>query len=103
MGNGTISQKKMVKEISAAFKNSGFSVYIAGRGLKRQHFDNIQTAPYFDFQKLLSQSALYINHGGQNSVIDGLINGVPQLNCAGKVLLSLGGAGNIIKSLEEFD
>lgn len=155
MGNGTISQKKMVKEIFAAFKNSGFSVYIAGRGLKRQHFDNIQTAPYFYFQKLLSQSALYINHGGQNSVIDGLINGVPQLICAGKVferkynagsivkigagleipykeftgcnikavadkiisqgeyqknamktdkvLLSLGGAGNIIKSLEEFD
>lgn len=155
MGNGTISQKKMVKEISAAFKNSGFSVYIAGRGLKRQHFDNIQTAPYFDFQKLFSQSALYINHGGQNSVIDGLIYGVPQLICAGKVferkynaesivkigagleipykeftgcnikaaadkiisqgeyqknamktgkvLLSLGGAGNIIKSLEKFD
>lgn len=97
MGNGTISQKKMVREISAAFKNSGFSVYIAGKGLNRQFFDNIQTAPYFDFQKLLPQSVLYINHGGQNSVIDGLIYGVPQLICAGKVFERKYNAGSIVK------
>ena len=97
MGNGTISQKKMVKEISAAFKNSCFSVYIAGKGLKKQCFDNIQTASYFDFQKLLPKSALYINHGGQNSVIDGLIYGVPQLICAGKVFERKYNAGSIAK------
>ena len=97
MGNGTISQKKMVREISAAFKNSGYSVYIAGRELKRQRIDNIQTAPYFDFQKLLPQSVLYINHGGQNSVIDGLIYGVPQLICAGKVFERKYNAGSIVK------
>lgn len=97
MGNGTISQKKMVREISAAFKNSGYSVYISGRELKRQHIENIQTAPYFDFQKLLPQSVLYINHGGQNSVIDGLIYGVPQLICAGKVFERKYNAGSIVK------
>ena len=97
MGNGTISQKKMVKEISAAFKNSGFSVYIAGKGLKKQRFDNIQTAPYFDFQKLLPQSVLYINHDGQNSVIDGLIYGVPQMICAGKVFERKYNAQSIVK------
>ncbi len=98
MGNGTISQKKMVKEISAAFKNSSFFVYIAGRGLKKQCFDNIRTAPYFDFQKLLPQSVLYINHGGQNSVIDGLIYGVPQLICAGKVFERKYNAQSIVKT-----
>ena len=97
MGNGTISQKKMVREISAAFKNSGYSVYIAGKGLEWQRFNNIQTAPYFDFQKLLPQSVLYINHGGQNSVIDGLIYGVPQLICAGKVFERKYNAGSIVK------
>lgn len=109
MGNGTISQREMVKQVSAAFKNSTFSVYIAGKGLKRQHTDNIQTAPYFDFQKLLPQSVLYINHGGQNSVIDGLIYGVPQLICAGKVFERKYNAQSIVKigagleiSYEEF-
>lgn len=97
MGNGTISQKKMVREISADFKNSGYSVYIAGKGLNKQRIDNIQTAPYFDFQKLLPQSVLYINHGGQNSVIDGLIYGVPQLICAGKVFERKYNAGSIVK------
>lgn len=97
MGSGTISQKKMVKEISVAFKGSAFSVYIAGKGLKRQCFDNIRTAPCFDFQKLLPQSVLFINHGGQNSVIDGLIYGVPQLICAGKVFERRYNAGSIVK------
>lgn len=97
MGNGTISQKKMVSEISSAFKNSRYSVYIAGKGLERQRFNNIQTAPYFDFQKLLPQSVLYINHGGQNSVIDGLIYDVPQLICAGKVFERKYNAGSIVK------
>lgn len=97
MGSGTISQKKMVKEISSAFKGSGFSVYIAGKGLKRQCFDNIRTAPRFNFQKLLPQSVLFINHGGQNSVIDGLIYGVPQLICAGKVFERKYNAGSIVK------
>ena len=97
MGNGTISQKKMVKEISAAFKNSSFAVYIAGKGLKKQRFENIQTAPYFDFQKLLPQSVLYINHGGQNSVSCGLIYGVPQLICAGKVFERKYNARSIVK------
>lgn len=97
MGNGTISQKKMVREISEAFRNDGFSIYIAGKGLKKRCFDNIQTAPYFDFNQLLPQSILYINHGGQNSVIDGLIYGVPQLICAGKVFERRYNAGSIVK------
>lgn len=35
MGNGTISQKKMVREISEAFRNDSFSIYIAGKALKK--------------------------------------------------------------------
>lgn len=97
MGNGTISQKKMIREVSTAFKNSGFSVYIAGKGLKRQNFGNIQTAPYYHFQELLPQSVLYINHGGQNSVTDGLIYGVPQLICPGKVFERKYNAQSMVK------
>ncbi|WP_310602005.1 glycosyltransferase [Anaerosporobacter sp.] len=85
MGNGTISQKKMVTEIKTAFQNSNYHVYIAGMGLNEEHFDTIHIAPYFDFKSLLPEALLFINHGGQNSIIDGLIYGVPQLICPGKV------------------
>lgn len=40
---------------------------------------------------------MYINHGGQNSVIDGLIYGVPQLICAGKVFERKYNAQSIVK------
>lgn len=86
MGNGTISQKKMVRETVSAFRDSAYSVYIAGRGLpQRQIGANIHIAARFDFQALLPQSALFLHHGGQNSMIDALVHGVPQLVCPGKV------------------
>lgn len=97
MGNGTISQKKMLKEIISAFKDCKYSVYIAGKGLKAQALDNIKIAPYFDFQALLPDSLLFINHGGQNSMVDGLIFGVPQLICAGKVFERNYNAKSILK------
>ena len=108
MGNGTISQKRMVREVSAAFKDGEYRVYIAGRGLKETVTGNIHTAPYFDFGKLLPESVLYINHGGQNSVTDVLINGVPELISAGRVFERRYNAGSVARAgaglvLEERD
>lgn len=85
MGNGTIAQNKMIKVISSAFHNSPFEVYIAGSGLQKSDINNIHMDSYFCFDELLATAVLFINHGGQNSVIDGLIYGVPQLICPGKV------------------
>ena len=34
---------------------------------------------------MLDEAVLFINHGGQNSVIDGLLHGVPQIMVPGKV------------------
>lgn len=97
MGNGTISQRKMLKEVISAFKDSKYSVYIAGRGLKEKSLNNIYIAPYFNFQTLLPYCLLFIHHGGQNSMIDGLIYGVPQLICAGKVFERKYNAQSIVK------
>lgn len=85
MGNGTIAQKKMVNLMKAAFNHRGETVYIAGQGLPTQTMGNLHLAPYFDFEALLPGAKAFINHGGQNSVVDGLINGVPQIICPGKV------------------
>ena len=98
MGNGTISVKKMQKEVSAAFAGSRYEVYIAGHGLKESVNGNIYTAPYFDFSKLLPESVLYINHGGQNSMTDGLINSVPLLICPGKVFERKYNASSVVNT-----
>lgn len=98
MGNGTISQRKMVKEVSRAFENTEFQVYIAGQGLKEQSFGNIHIAPFFNFDEYLPESVLFINHGGQNSIADGLVYGVPLLVCAGKVFERKYNAQSIVKA-----
>lgn len=98
MGNGTISKKKMIKEVGLAFENSEYSVYMAGQGLKEQSNGNIHIAPYFNFQEMLPNSVVFINHGGQNSVIDGFLYGVPQIICAGKVFERKYNANSVVKA-----
>lgn len=98
MGNGTISQKKMLQVIISAFKNSIYQVYIAGMGLRPQSINNIHIASHFEFRELLPETAVFINHGGQNSVIDGLIYAVPQIICAGKVFERRYNAESIVKN-----
>ena len=85
MGNGTISPKRMLNEIKNAFIGTDYEVYIASLGLEKQEYENIHVDKRWDFSKLLNDSVLFINHGGQNSMIDGLIYGVPQLICPGRV------------------
>ena len=85
MGNGTISASKMLKVIRGAFRNDRYSVFIASSYLRKGTIDNINIAPRWDFQTLLDEAVLFINHGGQNSVVDGLLHGVPQIVVPGKV------------------
>ena len=85
MGNGTISAKKMKKVITEAFSKSRYDVYIASSYLGEEATDNIHIAPRWDFEELLETAALFINHGGQNSITDGLIHGVPQIVVPGKI------------------
>lgn len=85
MGNGTISASKMLRVISNAFKDSKYDIYIASSYLEEGDFSNIHVAPRFDFNILLDEALLFINHGGQNSVVDGLLHGVPQIIIPGKV------------------
>ena len=85
MGNGTVSPKKMLNEIKDAFIGTEYDVYIASLGLEKKEYENIHVDKRWDFSKLLNDALLFINHGGQNSMIDGLIYGVPQLICPGRV------------------
>lgn len=85
MGNGTVPAKKMLHEIKEAFNASPYQLYIASKYLRPQEDGNIHVAQKWDFAKLLGDAVLFINHGGQNSVVDGLLYGVPQIMVPGKV------------------
>ena len=71
---------------------------------------NIHIAKRWDFDELLDEAVLFINHGGQNSIVDGLLHGVPQMMIPGKVFerkynadsVAENGAGVVI-SVENFD
>jgi len=98
MGNGTISAKKTRKVITEAFGGSGYEVYIASSYLEKEDVGNIHIAPRWDFTELLEKAVLFINHGGQNSMADGLIYGVPQIVVPGNVFERRYNAGCIEKN-----
>ena len=85
MGNGTISAKRMLRVIRDAFAASPYEVYIASAYLNKTDSANIHVAPRWDFEQLLDDAVLFINHGGQNSISSGLIHGVPQIIVPGKI------------------
>lgn len=106
MGSGTISPKLLVRELLKAFQDTPYQVFIATEQLHPFEQKNIIVNRRFDFNKLMPETAVYINHGGQNSIMTGLIYGVPQIICPGTVFereynaLSIEkiGAGKVISS-----
>ena len=84
-GTGTISAQKVVKTLTEAFGETETEVYIATSQVKPCHDQNIFVASRFDFAELMPQALVYLNHGGQNSVMTGLIYGVPQIIFPGNI------------------
>ena len=85
MGNGTIHAEEMFKVTKNAFQGIAYEVYIASSYLKEETLGNIHVAPRWQFDTLLKEAVLFIDHGGQNSMVDGLLYGVPQIMVPGKI------------------
>jgi len=85
MGNGTITPRKLIEVMKEAFLDSKYEVYIATKQFDEFKDKNIIVAKRFNFNRLLPESIAFINHGGQNSIMDGLLNNVPQIICPGKI------------------
>lgn len=98
LGTGTVSKKQLLNEISGAFADSGFEVYLAGMEPECSLCRNIHTDLNFDFSVLLPRAAVFLSHGGQNSIADGLLYGVPQLIYPGKVFERQYNAESIVKN-----
>lgn len=85
LGNGTISPKRAIRELTQAFKESPYEIYLAAANYPAEQIANLHIAAHFDFDELLPRAVAFINHGGQNSVMSGLLYGVPQIICPGYV------------------
>lgn len=85
MGNGTISPNEVIYTLTQAFEQTNFQIYIATEQVKPYRKNNITVDKRFDFSKLMPEAIAYINHGGQNSIMTGLIYGIPQIVCPGNV------------------
>lgn len=82
-GNGAVTPRRGFAVLAKALRGSGLDLYVAG--LPESHAVHLHTAPRFDFSELLPRTAIFVNHGGQNSMMDGIAYGSPQLVCPGKV------------------
>ncbi len=97
MGNSQITPKQLVRTVGTALKNNHLPVFLSARGMTRFSHDHIHVADHFDFNKLLPNGLVYINHGGQNSIMMGLIHAVPQIICPGNVFERRYNADSIVK------
>jgi uncharacterized protein (TIGR00661 family) len=96
VGNGTITPKRLISNLSKAFEQTDFEVYIATGQVTPCKKNNIIVDKKFDFSKLMPEAITYINHGGQNSIMTGLMYGVPQIMCPGNVFERRYNAASIV-------
>ncbi|MCY6960123.1 glycosyltransferase [Clostridium brassicae] len=106
MGFGTINPKIVIDNLTKAFEETNFQVYIATGQVKPYKKNNINVNKRFDFSELMPEAIAYINHGGQNSIMTGLMYGVPQIIYPGNVFERRYNANSIVNlkagvSLEE--
>lgn len=83
LGNGTVTPRRAVAVLAEALRGSDLELHVAG--LPEGFAEGVRTAPRLDFSELLPRAAAFVNHGGQNSVMDGIAFGAPQLICPGMV------------------
>ena len=84
LGAGSVPQSAIESTVAKTFADSAMSVYIAGTREERTQ-GNLHFAPRFDFSELLPRAKCFIHHGGQNSVMDALAYGAPQVIVPGRV------------------
>lgn len=96
MGTGTITPKAIISNLTKAFEQTNFEIFVATEQVSPYEDNNINVNRRFDFSKLMPEAIAYINHGGQNSIMTGLIYGVPQIICPGNVFERRYNAASIV-------
>jgi UDP:flavonoid glycosyltransferase YjiC (YdhE family) len=85
MGNGSITYLTQLSVLRQAFQGTEVQIYIASYQASPADQGNIHVARRFDFSTLMPHAIAFINHGGQNSILSGILFGVPQVVFPGNV------------------
>ncbi|HSL43461.1 MAG TPA: nucleotide disphospho-sugar-binding domain-containing protein [Anaerolineales bacterium] len=85
MGNGSITYPTQLSVLKRAFQGGTYQIYIASYQANPADENNIHVARRFDFKSIFPYAAAFINHGGQNSILSGIMSGIPQLIFPGNV------------------
>lgn len=107
LGAGSVPQRRIADVVAAALHDCACDVYLAG-GKQEYQEGNLRIAPRFDFAELLPRARCFVHHGGQNSTMDALAYGVPQVIVPGRVFeriynaqsIERAGAGVRLRSFE---
>lgn len=94
LGAGSVPQGKVESTVLAALSDFAGDVYVAGCKSASQQ-GNVRFAPRFDFAQLLPRTRCFVHHGGQNSTMDALAYGAPQVIVPGRVFERLYNAASI--------
>ncbi len=85
MGMGSVLKSTLERAAKALAEGTALDVYVAGVDGPPYDEDNLHIAKSFDFSELLPRALAFVNHGGQNSVMDALAHGTPQVIYPGNV------------------
>lgn len=94
LGAGSVPQREIERVVVRAFTRFDGEVFVAGSTTERQE-GGVRFAPRFDFSQLLPRVRCFIHHGGQNSTMDALAYGAPQVIVPGRVFERLYNAESI--------
>lgn len=97
LGAGSVPQRQVERVVGKAISDIGVDVYVAGCKEERQE-GNMRFATRLDFSQLLPRAHCFIHHGGQNSTMDALAYGVPQVIIPGRVFERKYNAGSITRA-----
>ena len=78
VGGGGVPEKQLIHTLRQVARELEYRVFIAA-GKKTFQEGDLHVAPRLDFSNLLPRAAVFLNHGGQNSIMDGLLAGTPQI------------------------
>lgn len=85
MGTGSVPKSTLKSAAKTLADDTDLSIYVAGMDGPPCDEGNLHFAKTFDFSELLPRARVFVNHGGQNSVMDALAYGVPQVIYPGNV------------------